>query len=683
MSETNKKFIIDVAPIARLPLSRQQFFSYQFNQKLLPGTLVTIPLFAREVEGIVLASRPWSEHTEKYELKNVSRILQENFLSSGQLLLANQISEHYLTSLGVVLKHFMPKRVIARGSSHQSSVINHPKPNIKLTPEQQSAVDAITEDNKLTKLKAKSYLLFGPSSSGKTEVYLHSILKLKEKNPDAQFLILLPELTLAPQAIARYGEYFNSNEIVILHSKLGKGEFYTNWEKIRSGNAKIIIATRIGIFAPFKKLGLICVDEEQDMSFKQWDMNPRYDARQGAEMLSEIFSCPIVFGTATPRIESFQKTITGEFKFLKLPQLVIPNTSYQLLVTSYEIVDMRKEKWTDFAGKKKPNNSLLSLKLQGEIQYALSHKLQIILFVNHQGSSTFSVCKNCKTVLKCSKCDRALVLDENEEYKCLHCNFKAGMAPSCKCGGIIFENIGIGTQGVVKEIKKLFPSARGARLDSATIKKPGMQEIIYKQFSKGQIDILVGTQMITKGWDNPNVGLVGIIDADSLFSAPDYLTDERAYSNIMQIAGRTGRFGSKYPGQVIIQTFNPNQPIFNFILNHNYQGFFEKEIKQREALHYPPFGSIIKLTFQEADIAKLEKEIQKVYSTLSKEILDSENLRITEPSKPLVSKIRGKHRMHILLRNFNPSSSLPTSAIKIIGGLSTGWIVDVDPISIA
>lgn len=210
-----------------------------------------------------------------------------------------------------------------------------------------------------------------------------------------------------------------------------------------------------------------------------------------------------------------------------------------------------------------------------------------------------------------------------------------------------------------------------------------MQEIIYKQFSRGQIDILVGTQMITKGWDNPNVALVGIIDADSLFSAPDYLTDERAYSNIMQIAGRTGRFGSKYPGQVVIQTFNPNQPIFDFVTSRNYQGFFERETKQREPLHYPPFGSIVKLTFQEADETKLEKEIQKIHSALSKEICEISTLRITEPSKPLVSKIRGKHRMHILLRNFEPSTSLPAPVVKIIGGLSTGWIVDVDPISIA
>jgi primosomal protein N' (replication factor Y) len=685
MENQTKKFVTDVAPIARLRLSRQLFFSYQFNQKLEPGTLVTIPLFNREIEGVVLDAQADLENSRTYKLKSIAKVIQENFLTAAQVTLANELSDYYLTSLGVVLKHFLPKRVHARISTqHSTRNVQQNPQKIILTTEQSAAVSTIADSYLKFEIKNSKFLLYGPSSSGKTEVYLHSILKLKEVSPESQFLILLPELTLAPQAIQRYSQYFDTKEIALLHSKLGKGEFYANWEKIRSGEAKIVIATRIGIFAPFQKLGLLVVDEEQDMSFKQWDMNPRYDARKGAEMLSDIFSCPLVLGTATPRIETFQKTQTGEYKLLNLPKLIVPGATYNLPPTTYHLTDMRKEKWTDFAGKKKPNHSLLSLKLQEEISYALKNKLQIILFVNHQGTSAFSICKSCKTVLKCPKCDRALVLDDSGLFKCLHCNHDAGIVPKCKaCGALEFQNIGIGTQAVAKEIKKLFPTIRGARLDSGTIKKPGMQEIIYRQFYNQQIDVLVGTQMITKGWDNPNVGLIGIIDSDSLFSAPDFLTDERAYANIMQTAGRTSRFGSKFPGQVVIQTFNPNQPVFKFIAEKDYKGFFEKEVKQREALHYPPFGKITKLTFQEADETKLEKEIQKIHSVLSQAISNSENLRITEPSKPLVSKIRGKHRMHILLRNFEPSSPLPPGMVKIIGGLSTGWIVDVDPISIA
>lgn len=680
--QTPQKFIIDVAPIARLPLHKQQFFSYISNQNLTAGTLVFIPLFRREVPGIVLASRPDFEHFGGYELKNVYKVIEENFLTEEQLKLSNQISNYYLTSLGVVLKHFMPMRVNSR-ISHQSSVISHPGSNIELTSQQKSAVSAVVDSYLKLEIRNLKFLLFGPSSSGKTEVYIHSIKTIKQQDADAQFLVLLPELTLAPQALERYGEYFKADEIVLLHSKMPKGQFYQNWQSIRSGQAKLIIATRMGIFAPFKKLGLIVVDEEQDMSYKQWDMNPRYDARKGSEFLSNNFNCPVVFGTSTPRIETYYQAQLENYKLLELPQLFIQNSSYHLSPTTYQLIDMRKEKWTSFDGKKKANHSLLSMKLQGEISYALSHNLQTILFINHQGASTFSICKNCKDVLKCPKCDRALVYDQSGTYKCLHCKYDSGALPTCKaCESVEFENIGLGTQSVAREIKKLFPRANLARLDSAVIKKAGVQEEIYNQFMDRKIDVLIGTQMITKGWDNPNVGLVAIIDADSLFSFPDFLTDERAYSNIVQIAGRTGRFGSRYPGQAIIQTFNPANRVFEFVRENDYASFFEKEIAQRAALKYPPLGKLIKLTFKDESLEKIEKEIQNIYKKISEIIKDQEDIRVSEPLSPLVSKIRGKFLKQMIIKTGN-EKPLPVELIKIISSLSSGWIVDVDPISIA
>ena len=583
----------------------------------------------------------------------------------------------------MVLKHFMPKRVIAR-DKRQETRDKYQKKNIALTLEQQNAVSAIADNYSKFKIQNSKFLLHGPASSGKTEVYINVILKLKEKDPQQQFLILLPELTLTPQALERYGAYFNTNEIALLHSKLGKGEFYQIWRNIQSGQAKIIIATRIGIFAPFQKLGAVFVDEEQDMSFKQWDMNPRYDARLGATFLAKNHQAPIVFGTATPRIESFHKTTTDEFTLLKLPLLPAEIMGRSKTTPDIEIVDMRKEKWTDFSGKKKPNHSLLSLRLQSEISYALSQKLQIILFVNHQGMSTFSVCSGCKAVLKCPKCDRALVYDQSGQYKCLHCNFTDSIIPSCKaCSSIVFQNIGIGTQFVEREVKKLFGSARIARLDTAAAKKPGTQNEIFQNFTQGKIDVLIGTQMITKGWDNPNVGLVGIIDADSLFTTPDYLTDERAFSHIMQVAGRTGRVGSPYPGHVIIQTFNPLNPLFEFISSRNYQGFYGKEIFQREALRYPPFGKIIKLSYKDESKEKTEKETRNTYDKIFAIISEFKGISITEPDDPLVSKIRGKFIKQMIIKKSNDQKSLPIELIKLLGSLSTNWAIDVDPISIA
>jgi len=685
MINPQQKFLIDVIPIARIPLSRQQFFSYVFDRPLPTGTLVSIPLFRRNIEGIVLESRPEVEHSGGFQLKKVSGVIEESFMTAQQLQLAEKISNYYLSSLGTVLRHFMPKRVQARKVERETQNMKHEMQEITLTKEQSNAVSAIADTDWKLEIGNWKFLLYGPPSSGKTEVYLHSILKLKEHDKKSQFLILLPELTLAPQALERYSAYFSEEEIVLLHSKVSKGELYRSWQKIKSGEAKIVIGTRMALFAPFQKLALIVVDEEQDMSFKQWDMNPRYDGRKGAELLSEIFACPLVFGTSTPRIETFYQVKINKIKLLKIPKLDLRASGYGLQVTRFELVDMRKEKWTDFAGKKKPNLSLLSLKLQGEISYALSHKLQTILFVNHQGMSNFSICSACKTVLRCPKCDRALIYENSGEYKCLHCNYASGAFPVCSsCKGIEFKNIGIGTQLVEREVKKFFPSARTKRLDGTSAKIAKEKEQVFEDFSDKKIDILIGTQMITKGWDNPNVGLVAIIDADSLFTSPDFLTDERAYGNIMQVAGRTGRFGAIYPGQVLIQTYNPNNKIFDFILNQDYASFFDSQIKQRQALSYPPFGKIIKLSFKDEVEEKVEKASQIVFEKFSSLISQTDYLSLTEPDRPLISKVRTKfiRQMILKIKTGDGQKPLPVEIIKLLATLPTGWAIDVDPISI-
>ena len=697
--ETAQKFLVEVIPITRIPLSRQQFFSYVFEKPLPTGTLVLIPLFRQNIEGIVLSSHPETQHTGSFQLKKITASLEENFLTKEQLQLAEKISNHYLTSLGTVLKHFMVKKVISRtANNEQTSTNNDSRKNIQLTTEQREVISVIANTKYqiqntclpdrqacLPDRQAK-YLLFGPPSSGKTEVYLHAILELRKQNPDQQFLILLPELTLAPQALERYSAYFPASEIALLHSKIPKGELSQSWQKIKTGQAKIILGTRLALFAPFQNLGLIVVDEEQDMAFKQWDMNPRYDARQGAQFLSEIFACPLVLGTSTPRIETFHQTETGKMKLLELPRLILPTKSYKPKATSYELVDMRKEKWTDYAGKKKPNLSLLSLKLQGEISYALSHKLQTILFVNHQGMSNFSICSACKTVLRCVRCDRALVYENSGAYKCLHCNYVSDILVNCSaCQGLEFKNIGIGTQLVEREVKKLF-SARIKRLDGTSAKIANEKNQVFADFQNQQIDILIGTQMITKGWDNPNVGLVGIIDADSLFTAPDFLTDERAWGNILQVAGRTGRTGATYPGQVLIQTYHPENKIFDFILRQDFAGFYQKEFKARLALAYPPLGQLIKLSFKDVELAKTEKVSLVLFEKLSKLLENYPHLSLTEPSAPMVSKVRGKFIRQMLLKikkDNGTCAPLPREILKLLATLPSSWAIDVDPISVA
>lgn len=654
--------IIDVVPIARIPLSRNQSFSYLHNQKLTPGTLVTIPLFRRKVSGIVTGHRPDFERLGNIELKKIESVTQESFLTQQQLQLAQFISDYYLSPLGIVLKSFVPKQVKSRKSKVKSQ--KNIRPNLVLTKEQQLAINKITKQN-------SKFLLFGPASSGKTEIYIHSILKLKEKNPNAQFLILLPELTLTPQAIERYGEYFDPAETVLLHSKISKGQFFSSWQKIKGGEAKIIIGSRMAIFSPFKKLGLIVVDEEQDMSFKQWDMNPHYDARTVAEELARLHKCKIIFGSATPRVESFHKAAIGEYELLELPTLKLPAKDYKSPVTSIELVDMKKERWIK-------NYSPISKKLQTEISYALKNKLQTILFINRQGMSNFSICAQCKTVLKCPKCERALIYDKEGIYKCVHCAYKTSITPECSnCGSLSFTNIGLGTQKVEREIVAMFPQARVARADSQSMKTPNAQEILYENFKTGKIDILVGTQMLTKGWDLPNVALVGIIDGDAMLSMPDFSTEEKAFQSILQASGRVGRFGAKFPGVVLIQTFNPQQNFWRNLAAKEFSKFYTKELKERKDLKLPPFSQLVKLTFQDYASKKVAIEADRVFALLQEKF--GANARISEPQDAFLSNVRGRFRKQIILKI---DGKISENIKQSLQSLPVGWNIDVDPISI-
>jgi len=669
------KIVVNVIPLIRIPLGKRPFFSYLWEKSLPEGTLVSIPFHSKNVEGIVVGESSKQKIDETLKLKNINSILIENFLDEKQIKLARFLSDYYISPLGTILKNFAPKRIKTRKIS-KVSVPKIPK-NITLTKEQLSSVEKISQ-------KAKKYLLFGPSASGKTEVYIHSIAKLKKSGEARQFLILLPELTLTPQAIERYGEHFPPEEIVVLNSKISKGNFYANWEKIRNGEAKIIIGSRMAIFAPFQKLGLIVIDEEQDMSFKQWDMNPRYDARLAAEKLAELHQCPIVLGSATPRVETYFSAINNKTSLLKLPELNLNHSSPRAGIQNpgsriksgmTELVDMKKERWSK-------NYSCISKKLQSEIAYALKNNLQTILFINRQGMSSFSVCEQCKTVLKCPKCDRALVYDESGNYRCLHCPHKTSIIPECpKCHGLSFKNVGLGTQKVEREIKNIFPGAKILRADSQSLRGAKSPEKIYEEFSQGQADILIGTQVISKGWDLPNVALIGIIDADNMLTIPDFLANEKAFETIVQVAGRTNRPGARFPGQVLIQTFNPENKILKLAAQKDFLSFYQQEIAEREALSLPPFSRIIKLVFQSYKFSETEKETEKLFNFLQTKISKIKTgITLTPPQDSFVSKVRGRFRKQLLIKISDEKSF---EKIKIyLENLPNGWIIDTDPISI-
>lgn len=679
-----KKAIINIVPLIRIPLGKRPSFSYLWEKVLPEGALVSIPFHNKNIEGIVVGKSFDQKIDATVKLKNINSIITENFLNEKQIKLAGFLSDYYISPLGTILKNFVPKRTKSRIVERKTQNAKRKK-IITLTREQNLAIKKIINCLATPGLaKPEKFLLFGPSASGKTEVYIHSIAKIKKSGEARQFLILLPELTLTPQAIERYGEHFPPKEIVVLNSKISKGQFYANWEKIRSGEAKIIIGSRMAVFAPFQKLGLIVIDEEQDMSFKQWDMNPRYDARLAAEKLAELHQCPIVFGSATPRVETYYRAVSKKLNLLTLPLLNLKQD--KLEARSHPpageagkleaiLVDMKKERWSK-------NYSCISKKLRSEIVYALKNNLQTILFINRQGMSSFSVCEQCKTVLKCPKCDRALVYDESGQYRCLHCAYKTSIIPECaKCHGISFKNVGLGTQKVEKEIKNLFPGARILRADSQSLsgtKSPGE---IYAEFSEGKADILIGTQVISKGWDLPNVALIGIIDADNMLTIPDFLANEKAFETIVQVAGRTNRPGARFPGQVLIQTFNPENKLLKMAAQKDFLSFYQQEIAEREALKLPPFSRIIKLIFQSYKFSEAEKETEKLFNFLQNKISEIENgIAITPPQDSFVSKVRGRFRKQILIKISDEKSF---EKIKTyLENLPAGWMLDVDPVSI-
>ena len=678
MKEKTKSVIIDIVPIAKISLSRDQFFCYLNDTPIKPGSLVSIPFSKRTIEGIVIQSRSDFSRLGNIQLKKVEKVLEENFLNANQLELAQFISDYYLSPLGVILKSFIPKRTRERNKNQETRNKIEIAKNIILTREQKEAIKKISKFNPPAGGQNSKFLLYGPSGSGKTEIYLNAIKNLKASE---QALVILPELTLTPQAIERYGVIFGPENISVINSKISKGKYYSEWQKIKSGQAKVIIGSRMAIFLPFQNLKMIVIDEEHDISFKQWDMNPRYDARTVAEKLAEIHQAKIIRGSATPSLESFYKAENKKYQLIKLPPLnliasAIGGSAFggknQKLETSIELVDMKKERWVK-------NYSTISKKLKSEIAFALKHGFQTILFINRQGLSTFSICSACKTVLKCPKCDRALVFDNSGTYNCIHCTYKSSVIPECtKCHGIAFQNIGVGTQKVEREVQNLFPSAKIIRVDNQTNKVANFQTKVYEDFKNKKYDILIGTQMISKGWDLPNVSLVGIIDGDAMFSLPDFSTYERAFQTILQVSGRHSRPGAKISGLTLIQTFNPEQKVFKLLAEKKLEEFYTQEFAERKSLHYPPFGHLIKLIFQDYSIKKSETETQKVYALLEKE--NSSKIFISEPKEAYISKIRGRFREQIIIKI--KEGQLPEKIKTILQNLPTGWLIDVDPISI-
>ena len=496
----------------------------------------------------------------------------------------------------------------------------------KLNGEQQIAVDTIINS------KDKGFLIKGVTGSGKTEVYMSIVKYMLSIGKSA--IILVPEIALTPQMIERFKGRFG-RDVALFHSRLSVGERYDEWFRIKEGKARLVVGARSAIFLPMKDLGIIIIDEEHENTYKS-DQNPKYDTREVAEKLSEIKGCKYVFASATPSVESFYKSLCGRIKLVELKNRVNSKA-----LPKINIVDMRKEL-------KEGNMSLLSRTLREKIQETLIQKKQIILFLNRRGFSTFVSCRKCGYVFKCEKCDIAMTYHKNGYLVCHYCGRTVKQTKVCpKCGSKYVKFFGAGTERVETEVKKYFSSARILRMDVDTTRYKDSHEKIYNAFKNHEADILIGTQMVSKGLDFENVTLVGILAADMSLNIPDYRSQERTFQIVTQVSGRAGRGEDK--GEVVVQTYTPESKILEYATLNDYDNMFKDEIKIRKLMNYPPFSKILLINcscVNENILSDFMKKIKEGILTLE----EIDNLEILGPCPCIVSRIKGRFRWQIIIK---------------------------------
>ncbi len=507
--------------------------------------------------------------------------------------------------------------------------------NLVLNPEQLFALKEVTQVLDLPE-SARPILLHGVTGSGKTEIYLQAIRAALEHGRSA--IVLVPEISLTPQTVERFkGRFAEAQDTVaVLHSHLSQGERHDEWHKIHSGRARIAIGPRSAVFAPLKNLGLIVVDEEHENTYKQEEA-PRYHARDVAVVRAKIEKCVVILGSATPSLESYHNATTGKYRLATLTQR-IDEKQMPLM----RIVDLRQER------RKEKAAAILSEKLRAAIADRLEKSEQTILFLNRRGFSTSLLCSNCGEARDCPNCSVALTFHRHlSRLSCHLCGHTAAVPQKCPaCGKDALIYAGFGTEKVESTVSHIFPKATVRRMDADSMTRKEAYRETLRSFRTGQIDILVGTQMIAKGLHFPNVTLVGIINADLSLHLPDFRAGERTFQLLTQVAGRAGR--GETPGEVFVQTYTPFSPSIQFARHHDFTGYFQQELEFRERCDFPPFKHAILITVRSAHEgrAKLSAEILK---RRLKEALPEEFLLGDATPAPL-EKLQGQFRFHILIR---------------------------------
>ena len=519
----------------------------------------------------------------------------------------------------------------------------------------------------------KPILLHGITASGKTEVYFKLIKDVIDSGKNVLFLA--PEIALASQLTKRLAKKFGINDVAIWHSSISDGEKYDVWRRLYKNEIKILAGARSAVLAPLQNIGLIIIDEEHEGAYKQTNPAPRYDARVIATRLAQFYQAPLLLGSATPDVSTYYYASNNNNLFEMLERY------NNVPLAKPEVINMQEYGKASYRG-------IISKPLQTEITEAVENGKQVILLINRRGYSTYTQCKSCGTVIECPECSIPMVWHADKKtLKCHYCNKEMSMPDYCPvCGSDALSNTGSGTQKIETLIKELYPQYRVERIDSDILSKKNAHIEILNEFKAGNIDILVGTQMIAKGLDNPNVTLVGVISADTGFSVPDFRASERGFQLLTQVAGRAGR--GEYKGKVLFQTYNPDYYAFQTAKSQDYKKFFETEIKARQEFDYPPFSQIIRLIISSLNNFRAEKSAMEIalrLNTMTEKFGFTEYLETLGPTPCVISKINGHYRFQILIKNklsHKGHEFISKFLDKITLPKDIKLTVDVDPLDI-
>lgn len=562
-----------------------------------------------------------------------SQIAIINYLKEHKEVEQKELIESTSTNVQTLKALFEKKYVKIRREDFYRNVLKEglsedEKPKLNL--EQQNVIDTILNNEK------NHFLLHGITGSGKTEVYLRLVEHFINEGKEA--IILVPEISLTPQTIERFQRRFGQ-DIAVLHSKLNISERYDQWNLIKKKKVKIVVGARSAIFAPFENLGIIVIDEEHENSYKS-DKNPKYDVREIAKIRSNISNAKLVLGTATPSVETMYEVYLRNIELLRLN-----HRATDAKLPTIDIVDMREEL-------KANNFTMFSRTLQDKITKALDKKHQVILFLNKRGHTSYVFCRSCGYVHRCEACDVAMTYHKhNDRLVCHFCGRTNQRRNTCiSCGSTYIKEFGAGTERLEEETKAMFPDERIFRMDADTISNKHDYDRVYNLMVNNEIDILIGTQMLAKGLDFPNVTVVGAIAADISLNLPDFKSSEKTYQLLTQVAGRAGR--GDYEGSVVIQTYNPNHFAIEATQNNDYYGFFKQEIYNRKKFMYPPFLNILIINFssksRDLSVANAVKCISQIRS-----FVRAENMELRELSGPtpsVIERINNRYRFNVIVK---------------------------------